>query len=299
MDAPAAMLVAALLTASPVAQASPLEARYQALKQAESAIYDPVSGRKDASALREAWRRDFAARDIANAGTADLLVMHAAAGLLAFHVPQEPYLGQLLATLEVLLARDAAPAGEVRDAVGVLIAARDWQAAASWNGRLPAGERIVIPAFVDATEGVGGPTLMTLERGADAWALVRRPASGMGHRIVVVATPACGFSRRMFDDAADDTDLSALLATASIVVPPSPSLLLDEVHAWNAAHPSLAMAYAWNDAEWSPVALWQTPAIVFLDGSRVVEQVVGWKGAETRAAAIDAHERFRKRITSP
>lgn len=208
-------------------------------------------------------------------GDAELRLLFRSAHLVAFRSHAAVHLRAMRTALDELRHRSLDWSGEGRDMVAMYVAARDFRAARALNAQLPAARRSLVPAFVDETGN--GPSRLELHRADGRWSLVRRHVDLSGRHVVIVASPACAFSRQFFADVQKDPELRRYVGRALVLLPQTSNLLLDEVADWNAANPDLAFSYAYRAAEWPALDGWTTPTFYFLQDGRLEAKLLGWK----------------------
>lgn len=273
------------------ASAAPtVEAQYNALLALDdelvmqSAVYDTPR-------LSLSFDGGIARTRLSTATTAEVELVFRAARIVAARTFSSPHLRIMRSALDELVQRDAARPQYVKQMTAMYVAARDIDAARSLNRRLPEAERVVVPTVIGEKPRRTAPAVLELERSPTGWVLTRQPIDLHKKMIVVVASPACSFSQKMFERAAQSHELSALLQASRIVQPQTTVLLLDEIHAWNTANPTYRFAYVDSAAQWLPIDAWDLPSFYFLDGGKVVAKLAGWQPGVTETELL---KRFRE-----
>jgi hypothetical protein len=96
-------------------------------------------------------------------------------------------------------------------------------------------------------------------------------------RLVMIAQPHCGFSKRAMAAMSTNPRATAAFAKhALVLVPQSAGVDARAVHRWNVAHPELAMVFVDAETDWPEVGNWETPVFQFLQDGKPAETVVGW-----------------------
>ena len=111
----------------------------------------------------------------------------------------------------------------------------------------------------------------------DGQHLLLRNAPTGGDFILVIADPACHFTRDAVISIADDPQLHAYFAQHSKwLAPDGLSLRLDEMVDWNRALPDYALSLVNDVHAWRGVDYWDTPTFYFFKSGRVVRTIRGW-----------------------
>lgn len=289
-------LISLLLTLAPaLASAAPptLEQQYAELTALDDKLLMDGEPRYDLQRLAEAFDQGMGRENLAGLPTADVGVVFRAARFVAFRTDSPAHVQAMRAALDELQRRGEAAPLQRRQMAEMYLAVRDVAAAAALNRQLPADQQIDVPALVDELATPASPTVLRLGRPDGRWQFVREAVDLRGPRIVVVASPACGFSRAMFESAAHSPELAALLRQAVILLPQTGDLLLDEVSAWNRANPDLEMRYVHASAEWPMIGRWATPTIFLLDDGKVSATLAGWQPEISERNLLQAHAAWR------
>lgn len=105
----------------------------------------------------------------------------------------------------------------------------------------------------------------------------RRLSPGPEVRLVMIAQPHCGFSKRaMATISANPRATAAFAKHALVLVPQSADVDARAVYRWNAAHPALAMVFVDAETDWPEITDWETPVFHVLQNGKTVQTVVGW-----------------------
>lgn len=105
----------------------------------------------------------------------------------------------------------------------------------------------------------------------------RRLSPGPEVRLVMIAQPHCGFSKRaMAAISANPHATAAFAKHALVLVPQSADVDARAVYRWNAAHPALAMVFVDAETDWPEITDWETPVFHVLQNGKTVRTVVGW-----------------------
>jgi len=114
----------------------------------------------------------------------------------------------------------------------------------------------------------------------DAQHLLLRNAPTSGDFVLVIADPACHFTRDAVISITDDPQLHAYFAQHSKwLAPDGLSLRLDEMVDWNRALPDYALSLVNDVHAWDGVDYWDTPTFYFYEGGRGALTIRGWPPA--------------------
>lgn len=296
-------LVGLLLILAPLfASAAPptLEQQYAELVTLDDTLLTNGEPRYDLRRLVEAFDLGLGRENLAALPAAGVDVVFRAARFVAFRTDSPAHVQTMRKALDELQRRGSVQPRQLRQMAEMYLTVRDVAAAAALNRQLPASQQIEVPALVDELTANSSPTVLRLGKPDGRWQLVREAVDLRGPRIVVVASPACGFSRAMFESAAHSPELAALLRQALIVLPQSGDLLLDDVSAWNQANPDLRMHYVHASAEWPMIGRWGTPTVLLLDDGKVSATLAGWQPEVSERNLLQAYAAWHgKRTAQP
>jgi hypothetical protein len=105
----------------------------------------------------------------------------------------------------------------------------------------------------------------------------RRLSLGPDIRLIVLAQPHCGFSRRAMAAITADPEATAAFARHAVVlIPPASGVDLQAIRRWNDTHPGLSMVLAHAESEWPGFDDWETPVFYFMENGGHTRTVVGW-----------------------
>lgn|GEM_PF-799534 len=145
------------------------------------------------------------------------------------------------------------------------------------------------PAF----NGAPMPTLPETRRDFEYWTLAADAASyrtaiadTAALRIVVIAHPACGFTRAVADAARADPELGRMLSgTGALWLSPQDGTLDPRIFTdWGARHPDLPIRIVARQSGFPEFGYWGTPTFYILRDGKVAARVVGWPAGGNKAA---------------
>lgn len=205
-----------------------------------------------------------------------------------FYTAEPSAARDLLVAARELQLRQLATREQWADTYQCLLSARLTREAAQVHAERK-GERMgSLPRFAPAPAmNPGVPSIWRAD--AATRTLHREPVDLRGNRLVVVAHPNCGFSRRAVHAMSTDPQLQELARTALWIAPAAGPSAWDRILAWNAEHPEASLSYAWREQDWPMIDDWATPSFYFLPDGKVEARVRGWpeesRSAELLAAA--------------
>jgi len=286
-----------LLSLGPIAtfssrSAAAIAERLDALLALEQALSDASPQERRLRIEREFdenFSTEYAPEALAKRNDEDLADLFRGAWIHAFHAADPSALAPLRAAYTEIDRRGTPSRHELLSMQRALLWHRRFDEAA----RLTAdrSSELVSPQARPLADATTKPTqwVATGENALEQ----RLLAVDKGTRIVVVAQPNCGFSRRAMDAIARDSRVATLFAErATILIPPKTDIDLTAVRRWNAAHPELPMAFANAEREWPQFSSWETPVFYFLRDGKVTDTLVGWPD-DARTDALLALARKR------
>lgn len=142
--------------------------------------------------------------------------------------------------------------------------------------------RVVVPRLQDESHGQT-PTELIVESGR----LIRRSIPMKGPQIIVVAHSNCRFSAAAMRDIQADPALADLFAReAHWLVPQEAPVDLDALG--DVSRPGFRYTLAYKRSEFPMIDSWATPTFYFLDGTNVVQKVVGWPREGRKSEVLEA-----------
>lgn len=195
----------------------------------------------------------------------------------------------LLAAAGELQSRELATAEQWVDTYECLLSARLTGEAAQVHAARNGEGMGSLPRFAPApTINPGTPSIWRAD--AATRALHREPVDLSGTRLVIVAHPNCGFSRRAVQAMSSYPELQRLAETALWIAPAAGPFAWDRILAWNSAHPEASLSFAWREQDWPMIDDWATPSFYFLRHGKVEERIQGWpeEGRSTELLAAAA-----------
>jgi hypothetical protein len=180
-----------------------------------------------------------------------------------------------------IAARGTPPTWQLRQMRASYVLAREFDKARGLEKSLPAGSFDSLPEIVGAPRGTG-PRIYRIEHGGNIFRVDR--AALEGARIVIVAHPLCGFSRKAMAAIEADHRLMAAMADRTILVAaPKGALEVSEFLRWNRSHPSFPMHPIHAVSDWPGVDDWgSTPIFYFMRDGKLVDKLYGWQTAESK-----------------
>lgn len=286
------IVLAVLLPGQVQAQAedAPAAARHAALQDVEKRTADDA--RERAREMSEAFDRDlgafYAADSLSTTSDDDLEQLFQAANRVVFYAQEVRHARLLQRSAAVLEARSRLTDKHRRDLYRAWVVTRRFDEANALARAHPALQLEPLPPL---PTGVGVmPGQVVVWRPAEAaGALSTHIVEQDKLRVVVLSHPRCGFSQRAIAAIEADPVLSARLGDALWLSPPSGSLDLSDVQAWNRAHPGARLSYAVAMRDWPQFDNWATPVFYFMRGGKVVATVTGWP---TEGRARELHQAF-------
>jgi len=141
-----------------------------------------------------------------------------------------------------------------------------------------------VPLLRDESgDGRAGPTDLVLT--PDGRVLGRRvvllkaPA-----QVIVVISPLCHFAQGGIHDIESDPALGTTFQRHAIwLVPPIGEPSFESVTEWNRVHPRSQMTFAYSLDEWWMLDRWETPTFYFFKDGKLVSEIVGWKGQQSKS----------------
>ncbi|WNH52104.1 hypothetical protein [Stenotrophomonas oahuensis] len=144
-------------------------------------------------------------------------------------------------------------------------ATRLQEARPEWLSALPAIKR-------PDRKAANGAVLWRVDMSANALVLKSR-ALPQGEYLVIVAHPACQFSRAAMLAFESDSKLRGL--PVIWLVPPDRNLAFDLIGNWNAAHPEVQLLLADQASQWD-IDDWSTPSFYLMKGGSRIRYRAGW-----------------------
>ncbi len=268
-------------------------ARLHAVEQAALRLEDAQA--RDAL-ITKRYQAFFPGRMTAQAlrrtSVADLHWLFRAAAIPAFYTPQRRYVEDMQRVVEELAARGAATDAEHQELFQAMVALRDFAAARAVLQRAPGMHVDPLP-IVPAAFDDPAVTAFDVEATADVLVPLRLDVRRGAH-LVVVAHPACAFSRNAIEAIERDPALAEFLASTTVwMAPVSGRLHLQDFRDWNRAHPGAHLVQAWHAGQWPQITDWATPQFYALRDGKVVAHVVGWPKSGRREELRALLQRWR------
>lgn len=270
-----------------------IENLYATLQKVDNEILDRDEP-YDYPRFRAAFENELSRQDLASSTDGEVETIFQAADFASFRTFDRRYLARMHAALIELEHRLLARHRHYEQMTLMYIGARDMVAARDTNLHLPADQRVEVPNLVDESPGESGPSILALSHFDGTRNLVRRRPDLSGRKTVILATPACGFSRRFFGEVQRNAALGRYVAESLVVMPQATDLLLDEVDAWNTRNPAYRMNYVYTRAEWPMVDYWGFPTFYFLEDGKVKEKIVGWQPGVTLPKLLAAYRAWER-----
>jgi hypothetical protein len=245
----------------------------------------------DTRRLAERYDRAIAP-SLSSLPDADLDIAFRAAHLVAMRTHDAAHVARMRAALDEMRRRSPAPDTHDVRMVAMYLSQRDWARAAALNATLPDADKVAVPNLTEVRPLPPGPTLLALRGERGEWTLERRPLDLSGKRVVILASPACSFSNRFFDDVQKNPELSGYVKDSLIVLPQTLNLLLDEAGDWNMRHPAYAMSYVYAASDWPAIDWWGTPTVYFFEDGTLQRKLVGWQPGVAQARLLDEYRRW-------
>lgn len=183
-------------------------------------------------------------------------------------------------------------AAEAKDRLEVYkrhIDARSFDAARSFIQRFPHPEAEFLPRVTGAVEP-GTPAILRVS--ADGRELALQPAELGGKRILVTASPYCGFSRAATEAIEKDPRLSRVFQERGLFIVPQGSLDAADVAKWNREHPAIRLDLAYRQRDFKGTER-ATPQFHFLNNGKRVLFVPGWPRNEPEKSRAKLLEGLR------
>ncbi|WP_052689845.1 hypothetical protein [Xanthomonas albilineans] len=102
--------------------------------------------------------------------------------------------------------------------------------------------------------------------------------------VVAVVHPDCHFSVRALLDIDTRPELRWLRNNLLLVVPPDPTLSIDDIMAWNSAHPRLQMHPMYLRSDWIALNSLDTPTFYVVRDGKVLDSFDGWPNPQGLSA---------------
>lgn len=189
----------------------------------------------------------------------------------AFYSLEPEHVGQAERLFGELHGRGAARLDDRLRVFNLLVAVRSFEQARSFSERFPHPKAEFLPA-VTGEPPATGPALLRVS--ADGQRLKVEPADLSGSRILVMASPFCGFSQMASEAIESDSRLKRVFQERGLFLMPQGSLDAAEVAAWNRKHP-IRIDLVYRQANF-PGAERATPQFHFLKDGERVHFVEGW-----------------------
>jgi hypothetical protein len=204
-----------------------------------------------------------------------------------FYTSGDRYLDAMAQALEAIQATGGLDERHRRAWYRALLQVRRFEDAKVFRTRHDVGDVPRLPErIIDLARPVASATAWTLE-GEDTLRRVLLAVENL--KILVVAHPGCGFSRRAADEIGKDPSLSRLFESrAQWLAPQDANLDASAFRNWNEAHPDLSMLIAHDADELPQLTTWATPTFYFLREGRVIDKVEGWPKGGRRDALLAA-----------
>jgi hypothetical protein len=290
---PRVLLVALLHATTAFAAESPIERWNSSLVAIDDDIL--AHGQSyDVERLSQAFGTGVSREDLASSTTSDIETSFRAAALVAERSGRASHVGAMRKAFDALVHRGAAREVHVRQMVLTYLAVRELKSARVLVAKLPRDRRIVIPTIVDrVAKHSAVPTVLRPDERGRRWVLERETVELGNKAIVIVASPACSFSSKFFERAAQSAELSLLLRHATIVLPQSGNLLTEEIGDWNRKHPEFPMRSVYAASEWPLIDWWGTPTFYFVDGGKVTAKIIGWQPEVSEQKLLNAYRAWK------
>lgn len=236
---------------------------------------------------------------IAAASSHDLRLLYRAARTTAWHSRANVHLEAMADTLDELERRGLATRNEIRAMNAMLIKAGRLEQSRKFSSRHVAAGLLPLPPVI-APEAVANGVPSALDVSAAEHALLHEVVELAPLRIIVVASPGCGFSRAAAKAIPADPELGPIFAKHAVwLAAPGELAGLDALRSWNQNNPKAALRVAASSERWPMLALDSYPQFhIFRDG-QLMQSVSGWPTGEGNrdailaalraAGALDAH----------
>jgi hypothetical protein len=245
------------------------------------------------SAYRE-WRVSRVTGAVAELADAQLREVEEAVGTVAFYSAGGStgvWLDELKAVHGELQRRGLASSTDIRNLHDTLITVRQFDEARTLARQHPALELPSLTVGDDQALVAPGQRVLEIES-ASAVRTTRLDLSGA--RILVIAHPHCGFSRRAIAAIEGDPVLAALFRerAAWMTDVGSGHPELEAMLQWNAEHPHARLGIAYSRDDFPMLPGWGLPSFYFLVDGKVESVIEGWPAEGRHQALLSAAGRI-------
>lgn len=287
-----ATLLAILLVNAPVhadtgSDASGLQ-RLQAIEE-QTVGNERERARQMTDVFDRSLQDAYAPHRLSSASDSELEARFQAANRVVFYAHEPRHAALLARTADMLETRLLLTDEHRRDVYRSWVVTRGFEQANALARVHPALQLPVLPPVPAAGDLAAGQVAVWQPADTAETLSAQIVDRDAPRRVVVLSHPRCGFSQRAIAAIEADPALSARLRDALWLAPPSGSLDLADIQAWNRAHPDARLSYAVAMRDWPPFDSWATPVFYFMREGRVVATVTGWP-KEGRAREL--HQAF-------
>lgn len=219
-------------------------------------------------ALHRAARSSRPSRD-------DLLESFKAADIATFYSHDPAIALELRDIYAQLREFGIADPSHAESVLGSLVLARELKAARAFNK-----EAMVVPEesliWLAHAPAPGTDRRVILDV-AGAELVPREIDVSTGLRLLVVAHPGCGYSRRAADAIQADLMLREIFERRAVwIAPPTREPTNASIIEWNLKRPKQRLSVAYRASDWPLINDWSTPMFYLLRDGQLVDTVAGW-----------------------
>lgn len=244
--------------------------------------------------LLEAYRAELEpalrAADLESWDTATIRALFEAVTTVGFYSLEPAHAAQAEWLFTELQDRGAAEAKDRLQVYKRHVDTRSFDAARAFLQRFPHPEAEFLPK-VSGTVPAGTPAILRVS--ADGKELTLEPAKLDGLRILVTASPYCGFSRAATEAIEEDPRLRPVFQERALFIVPQGSLDSADIARWNREHPAIRLDLAYRQRDFKGTER-ATPQFHFLNSGRRVFFMEGWPRTDPQRSRAKLLEGLRK-----
>lgn len=295
------LLLSTLLACNPAANAadpskspSSVETYFNSMHTAEKLNFSAASSVR-ASVVAEQYDRLIRHVDelgLTGLPKEDLSLLLRAARLALVYRPNDAVERNVAAVIGELTRRNEAVTGDHEIWYDAAIATRNFDCASSIKRLHPDIKRPAPPSVVDAIHiAANGIPAYTLTDDGHALSREMLPIAN-GRWLIIVSSPACGFSNRAASDLLHAIELQRRLAVNGVQVvwlqPVERRIDVDQARQWSIEHNGARLYWPVSQSDWPQIENWDTPTFYLIDRGNVIATTTGWRGGEISIDGVTA-----------
>jgi hypothetical protein len=217
----------------------------------------------------------------------DLLEAFKAADIATFYSHDPAIALELRGIYERLREHGIADPSHAESVLGSLVLTRELKAARAFNK-----EAMVVPEesliWLAHAPASGADRRVILDV-AGAELVSREVDVSTGLRLLVVAHPGCGYSRKAADAIQADDMLREIFERHAVwIAPPTREPTNASIIKWNLKRPKQRLSVAYRASDWPLIDDWSTPMFYLLRDGQLVDTVAGWPADGTTQEQLRA-----------